>query len=149
LIERSDISRDAVRKTGKAFLFAGSVAASFLFLNHSHADGWRDWNWAMGYASNGWRWFLGSGLVLFGMSYLSYPLMKPIHMGWMVFALWWGWIMTRVVLSVFFFVVLTPIGLVLRLLGKDLIDKKVERGVPSYWKEKTRPLDSRSMERQF
>jgi hypothetical protein len=45
-----------------------------------------------------------------------------------------GWLMTRAILSVLFFVILTPTALLLRLLGKDLLNMKFDRNSSqSYW----------------
>lgn len=149
MIEKIDTSRDGVRKTGKAFLFAGSILAAFLFLGHSHGVGWTDWNWCLGLEGNAWKWLIGSGLVLFGASYLFFPVMKPVHVVWMVLAHVWGWAMTRIVLSLFFFVILTPIGWVIHLSGKDLLGEEIEPGAVSYWRQRRKQFESRHMERQF
>ena len=149
MIEKIDTSRRGVRKTGKAFLYGGGGLAVFLFLGHSHGVGWTDWNWRLGFEGNEWKWFFGVALVLFGASYLLYHVMKPIHVGWMILAHAWGWAMTRIVLSLFFFVILTPIGWVIRFSGKDLLGEEVEQGVASYWKQKRKQFEPRNMERQF
>jgi saxitoxin biosynthesis operon SxtJ-like protein len=58
------------------------------------------------------------------------------------FALWMrgaealGWVMTRVLLSVFFFVALTPIGLLMRLFGKRPLDLAWKDGRATYWIDK-------------
>lgn len=69
--------------------------------------------------------FLGLGLIL--------PmLLKPIYFLWMVFAAILGWVMTRVILSAVFYLIMTPIGLITKLLGEDFLAlRKVESD--SYW----------------
>lgn len=49
-------------------------------------------------------------------------LLKPVHRVWMTFAMSIGWVMTRVILSILFYTVVTPIGLIARLFGKDFLD---------------------------
>lgn len=68
-------------------------------------------------------------------------LLKPFHTLWMGIALIVGWFISRILLTVIFFIVLTPIGLFMRLLGKDPLDKKIEPEKQSYWikKQKTSP----------
>ena len=149
MTERTDASRDAVRKTGRAFLLAGGFLGALLFLGHSHVGGWWAWNWRAGFETDGWKWLVGSGLVLFAASYVCYPVMKPVHIGWMNAARIWGWISTRTVLCIFFFGILTPMGWVSRMLGKDLLDEKAGPETASYWKQRAKPLDPRGMERQF
>jgi hypothetical protein len=149
LIEGIDSSHEAVKRTGKALLIASGAFGTLLFLSHSHIDGWGHWNWRQGFEANGWKWFFGFGLVFFVASHLAYPAMKPIHFWWMKFAFALGWINTRLLLGVFFYFVLTPIGLMMKLFGKDLLDRKFEPNAVSYWKKRTRPFDPRTMERQF
>ena len=131
-----DASREAVKKTGKAFLIAGTAFAAFLF-------------WKSGFDGNAWRWFLGSGITLFAASRFAYPIMKPIHVGWMKFAFVLGWINTRILLGTFYYLILTPIGLVMRAFGNDLLDEKLEPEAASYWKKRTTTFDPQTMERQF
>ena len=57
---------------------------------------------------------IGLGLVL--------PLsLKPIYLIWMVFAIILGWFMTRIILSLLFYLVISPIGLIARIFGKDFL----------------------------
>ena len=59
--------------------------------------------------------FLLFGLVL--------PLLlKPVHKVWMTLAIFMGWCMTGVILGVLFYLVVTPIGLLMRLCGNDFFD---------------------------
>ena len=61
-------------------------------------------------------------------------VLTPLHKVWMTFSIIMGWFMTRLVLCVLFFVVLTPIALLLRLLGKDLLNTKFDRTASqTYW----------------
>jgi hypothetical protein len=59
-------------------------------------------------------------------------LLKPIYFAWMTFAAILGWVMTRVILSAVFYLIITPIGLITKLLGEDFLAlRKVESD--SYW----------------
>ena len=61
-----------------------------------------------------------------------------------------GWINTRLLLGLFFYLVLTPAALILRLLGKDLLHQQVDRSAPSYWiKREPVQLDPERYERLF
>jgi hypothetical protein len=147
LIEKVDTSREAVQKTGKAFLIGFGVLAVILFLSNSH---WFGFDFERGVASHGWKWFLGSGIVLFILSRVAYPVMKPIHIGWMTFAFALGWFNTRLLLTIFFFFIVTPVGLIMRLFGKDLLDEKFDRSAKSYWVKRDVSLfDPKHVERSF
>ena len=59
-------------------------------------------------------------------------MLKPFYLIWMIFAMILGWIMTRVILSLIFYFIVTPIGIIARLLGEDFLAlKKVSSN--SYW----------------
>jgi hypothetical protein len=77
-------------------------------------------------------WFAGGGglLVLLGLV-APRALLFP-HRFWMALAELMGSVMTRVILALIFFGVVTPIGLVKRLLGHDLLDR-VRRERSSHW----------------
>jgi small basic protein len=77
-------------------------------------------------------------------------LLKPLQKVWMIFAVILGWIMTRVILSVLFYVVFTGIGLGSRLFGKQFLDLKMRYSKDSYWIHRERkPFDKKAYERQF
>ena len=59
-----------------------------------------------------------------GLGFIFPVLLKPIYFPWMIFATILGWIMTRFVLSIVFYFILTPIGLVTRILGEDFLALK-------------------------
>jgi hypothetical protein len=77
-------------------------------------------------------------------------LLKPIHKVWMTLAILMGWVMTRVILSVLFYLIVTPIGLSIRLLGKDFLDLEFSDDAGSYWiPRKEIDKDRSDYERQF
>ena len=84
---------------------------------------------------------LGAALTVLG---LTTPLvLKPVYRVWMALAVVLGFVMTRVILMVVYYLVMTPIGLVMRLLGKDPLDRRPDPGAASYWIERTYPDDSK------
>lgn len=86
---------------------------------------------------------LVSGLVL--------PMaLKPLYIGWMSFAVVMGFFMTRVILSLLFIIVFAPAGLVIRLLGKDPMQQKIEKQRASYWIPRPqRKFVPQNMENQY
>ena len=75
---------------------------------------------------------------------------KLLFKGWMAFANVLAWVNTRILLVLFFFVVITPVAVVMRLFGKDLLSQRLEPGTETYWKPKAQsPLDPQSYLRQF
>ncbi len=77
-------------------------------------------------------------------------LLKPIYIFWMRLAFVLGWINTRLILFIIYYLIFTPIGLALRIFKIDLLDRKIDRNKKSYWLQKPHkefnPLD---YERQF
>lgn len=72
--------------------------------------------------------------AFFGIAGLVVPrLLGPIEWAWMKLALVLSAIMTRVILTLAFFLIITPIGLLLRLMGKDLLQTTLDPEQPSYW----------------
>ncbi len=86
---------------------------------------------------------LGAALVVLG---LAVPVvLKPVYRVWMALAVVLGFIMTRVILSVVYYLVMTPIGLAMRLFGKDPMHRRIDPDATSYWIEKS--YDDESPER--
>lgn len=134
LIEQVNASRKNVRNFG--FLFGGItfvVAAYMMYRGNPN-----------------WIWASSAGLVFAAGGAALYPLMKPVYTAWMLFAYVLGWINTRVILGLFFYLVMTPLGLLLRLTGKDLLDEKIDRTVGTYWiRRERKPFDRTRLERLF
>ena len=94
--------------------------------------------------------FLASGLTLF-LSAVALPsVFKPVYWIWMIFAIILGWFMTRVILSLLFYVVFTSIGLTLRLFGKQFLDLRWEKSKDSYWNfRNSELLQKENYQKQF
>ena len=60
-------------------------------------------------------------------------ILRPVEKLWMGVAKCMGWVMTRVILSILFYLVLTPTGLIAKLFRKDFLDLKFDRDAESYW----------------
>lgn len=91
---------------------------------------------------------IGAVLVISGLIYPS--ILKPFQKAWMAFAVVMGWVMTRVILLMLFFLVVTPIGLIMRILGKRPISLEWRTEERSYWNPRQRkPFDPSGCEKQF
>ncbi len=77
-------------------------------------------------------------------------LLKPVHKVWMAVAILMGWFVTRVILAILFYVVVTPIGLVMRCFGKKFLDLTFDRNSDSYWiPKKKMKLKKENYEKQY
>lgn len=81
-------------------------------------------------------------------------LVKPaairwIFVGWMVVVFPIGWVVSQTMLAILYFGVFTPLALVFRLRGRDLLRLKRATGRSSYWLDKQSSQDVRSYFRQY
>jgi hypothetical protein len=76
-----------------------------------------------------WPWIIAS--ILWGLALLVPMGLKSIYYGWMFIALIIGWINTRILLALVFYLIITPMGLIMRLLGKQPM-RKFPSSVTSY-----------------
>ncbi|MEW6653550.1 MAG: SxtJ family membrane protein [Bacteroidota bacterium] len=77
---------------------------------------------------------LGGMLLILGAILKSKSQeMKIVYRFWMGIAFFLGWIMSRVILSFLFFVILTPIGFIAKIFGKKFLDLKFKSYSESYW----------------
>jgi hypothetical protein len=88
--------------------------------------------------------------VFFLLAIFLPNILKPVYFLWMKLTFILGWVNTRVILIIVFYLIFTPVGLLMRLFGNDSLDLKIEKNRTSYWKKKIikefNPLD---YERQF
>ena len=68
-------------------------------------------------------------LVIIGSIFITVGLiipmlLKPVYLVWMTFALILGWVMTRIILSLLFYGIISPLGIFARILGKDFLNIK-------------------------
>jgi hypothetical protein len=94
--------------------------------------------------------FLGAGAVLTALGAIWPRALKYVYIAWMTLAFTLGFVMSNVILALFFFLVVTPIGLLARLFQKDFLARKWERQAASYWIQRSREKEMpESYERQF
>ena len=77
---------------------------------------------------------LGIGIALILAGLASPGLLGPVQRLWTGASTAIGWVMTRVILCALFFAIITPIGLALRLFGKELLDVKTDGSAATYWR---------------
>ena len=71
-------------------------------------------------------------------------ILRPFYFAWMGLAFVMGWFMSRLILTIIFYLVMTPIGLILKLSGKSLLDKSA-KNISSYWVKKSNTIDYSKM----
>ncbi|MEY2555933.1 MAG: hypothetical protein QOJ36_1014 [Verrucomicrobiota bacterium] len=73
------------------------------------------------------------GVVLIAFGAVCPRALKYPYIAWMMMAFALGFVMSQVILTLFFFLLVTPIGLVARLFGKDFLNRKRALQATTYW----------------
>lgn len=89
--------------------------------------------------------------VVFICAALRSPgLLQPAQKAWMAMSRRLGWVMTRVILIVLFYLVLIPVGILAKLCGKRFLDLKLDGEAESYWIPRAkRQFQGSDYEKQF
>jgi hypothetical protein len=97
-----------------------------------------------------WWWFFTPGMLLVAFGMVAPRALKPVYLAWMTLAILLGFVVSNVLLVIFFFLVMTPIGLLARVAGKDFMRRKLDAKAESYWIGRPAKAKSKSdYERQF
>ena len=92
-------------------------------------------------------WLVVISLIFLVLGMMQSKLLTPLNKLWFKFGMILGAIVAPVVMGAVFFLVVTPIGIVMRTMGKDLINKKHDKKKETYWITRRTPIGS--MKRQF
>ena len=81
-------------------------------------------------------WSLIISIVFLFLGLFNSKILNPLNKLWFKFGIFLGKIISPLVMGIIFFLVVTPIGLLMRLLNKDLLNLRFNNN-GSYWIEKT------------
>ena len=85
-------------------------------------------------------------LIFLMLGLLNSKILSPLNKLWFKFGIFLGKIISPLVMGIIFFLVVTPIGLIMRVFGKDILNLKYNKS-QSYWIEKNGPKSK--MKNQF
>jgi|KBSMisStaDraftv2_1062788.scaffolds.fasta_scaffold156634_3 hypothetical protein len=106
------------------------------------------WNWLFSRSETVGFVFILTGLVIGGIGLTGTRAALPFYWAWLGLAFVLGNIMSRVIITVVYFVIITPLGLLSSLAGRDTLQiKKPE--TDTYWKDISLPEELEKYERQF
>ena len=91
-------------------------------------------------------WSLIISLIFLILGLINSRILTPLNKLWFKFGILLGKIVSPIIMGIIFFLVVTPIGFIMRILGKDLLNLKFNAN-KSYWIEKTGPKSK--MKNQF
>jgi apolipoprotein N-acyltransferase len=133
-MEKLNLNKENLRKFGITMSAAFAVIALIIFLKNRHSP---------------------VSVSAISASFLFIALIAPgslkwVYIAWMRFAFILGWINTRIILCILFYLFFTPVSIGIKILRKDLLDRRIRKKSDSYWRRKEKalfnPLD---YERQF
>jgi len=89
--------------------------------------------------------------ILFMLFGLIFPItLKPFYLIWMFFAIMLGWLMTRLILSLLLYLVITPISFLGKLVGKNFLEDGISISTDSYWNKREKEIEiNQDYENQF
>ena len=92
-------------------------------------------------------WALVVSIIFFLLAFLAPKILVLPNKLWFKFGLLIGSIVAPIVMTLVYFVTVVPTGLIMRLLGKDLLKQKLDKNAKSYWVKRSEPMGS--MKNQF
>ena len=91
-------------------------------------------------------WSLSISLIFLILGLLNSKILSPLNKIWFKFGILLGRIMSPIIMSLIYFIVMTPIGLFMRMMKKDILNLKFNNN-KTYWIEKDGPKSK--MKNQF
>jgi hypothetical protein len=110
--------KQELRKFG--FIFAGMFILIFGLL--------LPWIWDK--PSPTWAWIVAAAFITIAL--LAPVALGPVYRLWMKIGLVLGWVNTRIILGLVFFLIFAPVALFFRLLGKDILKQRLDASATSY-----------------
>lgn len=133
-LKHIDTSEKAVKKTG--------ITIGIVLITISFILWWLE--------KNSFVYFSAVGGIFIILSYLAIPILRPFHKLWIGFSLVLGFVMSRIILTILFYFVVTPIGLLAKVVGKKFMPLGFDKNVATYWEKKEKIAKEKvDYERQF
>ena len=91
-------------------------------------------------------WSIPISVIFLVLGLLNSKLLNPLNIIWVKFGELLGRIIAPIVMAIIYFIIVTPIGLFMRLIGKDLLNIKFSKA-NTYWIKREKKVSS--MKKQF
>ena len=92
-------------------------------------------------------WLLTISIFFLVLGIMNSKLLTPLNKIWFKIGIFLGNLVAPIIMGIIFFIVVTPIGLFMKLIGKDLLQKKYDKKKKSYWIKRDGSFNT--MKRQF
>ena len=70
------------------------------------------------------------------LAFIAIPILRPFHKLWMMLALLMGFVMSRVILTLMYYLILTPIGILAKIVGKKFMPLRFDKSATTYWEKR-------------
>lgn len=92
-------------------------------------------------------WAVAAAIV--AVYYVVPAAQKPIYLGWLYAAFPIGWVISHLVMGIIYYLVITPFALVFKVIGRDALDRKIDKNAKTYWVEHRTGGDPQRYFKQF
>ena len=92
-------------------------------------------------------WLLIISIFFLVLGVVNSKLLTPLNKVWFKIGIFLGNLVAPIVMGIIFFLVVTPIGLIMKIIGKDVLQKKYDKKKKSYWIKRDDSFNT--MKRQF
>ena len=89
------------------------------------------------------------GVAVAVLYYALPPLRRVLFLAWMAAVFPIGWAVSHLLLALIYYLIFTPVGLAMRLFGRDPLQRRFDREAPTYWIEHNPADDPARYFRQF
>ena len=103
--------------------------------------------WPLKYEEDIRLWSLVLSIIFFILGILNSQLLTPLNKLWFKFGMFLGSIVSPIVMGIIYFIVVTPIGMFMSLLGKDLLKTSKAKNTSTYWIKRVKKQST--MKKQF
>lgn len=132
-IKQTDIDLPSNHKFGYFFTFVFLIASIYFYLKHLNFFFYI---------------FFTASIIFFVITLIATDILKPLNKLWMGFGLILGKAISPIVMGVIFFIIFTPIGVLMRVFGRDELHINFKYK-DTYWIKRNQNIQSNSFRNQF
>ena len=131
MLRKSRIKTSSNRNFGLVFFFAFLIIGLWPLLNEGPLK----------------IWSIIIAIIFLILGLINSKLLTPLNKLWFKFGMFLGSIVSPIVMGIVFFLVVTPTGLIMKIMGKNLLNRKYDSKIKSYWMH--RDKNKTTMKQQF
>ena len=117
MLHKSKIKISSNRNFGLVFFFVFLIVSLWPLLNEGPLK----------------IWSIIIGIIFLILGLINSKLLTPLNILWSKFGMFLGSIVSPIVMGIVFFLVITPTGFIMKIMGKDLLNKKYDSKKKTYW----------------